>query len=150
MQVWPGAWSKPITINLSTICLANSPQGWILWGKYRLFQTQLDLAWDSTMSDLLQWWISNRYPRFANIWTAPNCTILLHRIEGNRRSSRSNSGNLISLCHSIRLFPSNQAGQTIFDNPISLYWREEMFSFISKNIFFSHNISDYSLPTHHW
>ena len=39
-----------------------------------------------------------------------------------------------SLCHSYRLSPSNQASHIIFDSPISLKWREEMFSVISKNI----------------
>ena len=33
----------------------------------------------------------------------------------------------VILCHSYRLSPSNQASEIIFDNPISLKLREEMF-----------------------
>ena len=40
----------------------------------------------------------------------------------------------IFLCHSYRLSPSNQASYIIFDNHISLKWREEMCSIISKNM----------------
>ena len=36
------------------------------------------------------------------------------------------------LCHAFRLSPSNQASRLIFNNPISLNRREEMFSIISN------------------
>ena len=32
----------------------------------------------------------------------------------------------VFLCHAYRLSPSNQVSHTIFDNPISLKWREEI------------------------
>ena len=54
------------------------------------------------------------------------------RREGPDKAREKESLNY--MCNAYQLSPSNQVSPTIFDNPISLKWREEMFSIISKNM----------------